>query len=65
MIAIGRAGAANGLKFFDGCLIPILARFGQQQVVLDVDECRPACGLARTNVGSEEIGAYLRHPGGD
>ena len=65
VIAIGRAGAANGFKFFDGRLVSILARFGQQQVVLGVDQCHPACGLARHNLGGEEIRTYLDHPGGN
>jgi len=65
MIAIGRAGSANRFKLFDRGLVSILARFSEEQVVLDVDDRHPACDLTRPNVGGEEIGAHLDHAGGN
>ena len=64
MIAIGRAGAADRFKLFDRGQVSVLARFCQEQIVLDVDHRHPACDLPRPNVGGEEIRAHLYHASG-
>ena len=58
MIAIGRARAADRFKLFDCGLIGIPACLCQQQVVVDIDHCIPACGLARSNIGGKQIMPY-------
>ena len=62
VFAVRRAGPPDRLKLFDCGLVCILLRFGQEQVVLGVDQLHPTCGLAGPNVRGEDIGTLLHHP---